>query len=237
MSELQQLIATIGQLIHFLLLLLGLRHQRFRRCLTFYIYLLVTFISSVAISYVVSEKELRRQIYYLKEFLLDIIKIGMLIELNRKIFSFFPKVQRSNRALFGITGILFIVYAFALPAESKTWWGSLPFDLHSKVLQTTCLAYLMMVFSALYYRIEVAAEYKSLLIGYLFSQLPVALGFAYVAIAGEAARNRVSLLNSFFFVLAMVIWTRVYWPYDKDTDSPDFTGGGVDHPHSSRAPK
>jgi hypothetical protein len=235
MSGLQQSIATIGQVIHLLLLLMGLRQQRFRRCLTFYIYLLVTFISSVVISYVVSEKELRRQIYYLKEFVLDLIKIGMLIELNKKIFGVFPRVQRSNRALFGITVLIFIVYAFALPAESKTWWGSFPFDLHSKVLQTTCLAYLMMVFSALYYRIEVATEYKFLLIGYLFSQLPVALGFAYVAIAGEAARERVSILNSIFFVLAMLIWTRVYWAYDKDTDSPDINGSGVDHPLSSRA--
>ena len=237
MSGLQQAIATIGQVIHFFLLLIGLRHQRFRRCITFYLYLLVSFISSIVISYLVSEKELRRQLYYLKEFLLDLIKIGMLIELNRNIFVFFPKVERSNRALFGITGILFVVYAFALPAESKTWWGSLPFDLHSKVLQTTCLAYLMMVFSALYYRIEVATDYKFLLVGYLFSQLPVALGFAYVAIAGEAARNTVSLLNSLFFVLAMVVWTRVYWANDKDTDSPDIIGRGVDLPVSFRAPE
>jgi hypothetical protein len=94
----------------------------------------------------------------------------------------------------------------------------------------------MMVFSVLYYRIEVATEYKFLLVGYLFSQLPVALGFAYVAIAGEAARDRVSLLNALFFVLAMVIWTRVYWAYDQDTDSPNIVSGGVDHPLSSRAP-
>jgi hypothetical protein len=63
----------------------------------------------------------------------------------------------------------------------------------------------MMVFSALYYRIEVARDYKFLLVGYLFSQLPVALGFAYVAIVGEDARRTVSLLNSIFFVLAMVV--------------------------------
>jgi hypothetical protein len=150
-------------------------------------------------SYLINEKELRRQIYYLKEFLLDIIKIAMLIELNKKIFGYFPKVQGSNRALFGITGILFIVYVFILPAESKTWWGSVPLDLHSRLLQTTCLAYLMMVFSALYYR-EVAIGI-SFPRGYLFSQLPVALGFAYVAIVGEAARDRVSFLNALFFVL------------------------------------
>jgi hypothetical protein len=237
MSELQQAISTIGQVIHFCLLLMGLRHKRFQRCLTFYLYLLVSFISSIVISYLVSEKELRRQLYYLKEFLLDMIKIGMLIELNKRIFGFFPKVQRSNRTLFGIAGMLLVVYMFALPTESKIWWGSLPFDLHSKVLQLTCFAYLMMVFSALYYRIEVARDYKFLLVGYLFSQLPVALGFAYVAIVGEAASRTVSLLNSMFFVLAMVVWTRVYWANDKDTDSPGVIGRGVDLPVSFGAPE
>lgn len=237
MNEVLQIVTTLGLCIHFILILIGLRHQRFRRCITFYVYLLVSFVSAIVTSYLVSEKELRRQLYYLKEFVLDFIKIGMLIELNKKIFVFFPKVQRSNRALFGITGILFVVYALGLPAGSKTWWGSFPFDLHSKVLQTTCLAYLMMVFSALYYRIEVARDYKFLIVGYLFSQLPVALGFAYVAIAGEAARDTVSLLNSIFFVLAMVVWTRVYWGNDKDSDSPSVIGRGLDLPVSFRAPE
>jgi len=235
MGGLQQVVATIGLAIHLFLLLIGLRQQRFRKCLTFYVYLLATFSSTVVITYVVNEKDLRRQIYYLKEFLLDIIKLAMLLELNHKIFRFFPRVQRSNRALFGITGILFIVYALAFPAESKSWWGSVPFDLHSKVLQTTCLAYLVMVFSALYYRIEVLAEFKYLLMGYLFSQLPVALGFAYVAIVGEAARKTVSLLNSLFFVVAMLVWTRVYWVYDKDSNSPSTLGSRVDDTISTGA--
>ncbi|MFN8009033.1 MAG: hypothetical protein U0V70_18790 [Terriglobia bacterium] len=234
MNEVLQAVTTLGLGIHFTLILIGARRKRFRICLAFYIYLLVSFVSTIVISYVISEKELRRQIYYLKEFLLDLIKLVMLFELNRKIFGLFPRVRRSNRALFGITGMVFVTYAFALPVESKVWWGSIPFDLHSKVLQTTCLAYLILVFSALYYRIEVPLAYKYLVMGYLISQLPVALGFAYVAMAGEAARDRVSLVNSLFFVLAMLVWTRVYLDHGQNRNPIDTTGGGLGNPLSAR---
>ncbi|HKZ40450.1 MAG TPA: hypothetical protein VJ044_05770 [Candidatus Hodarchaeales archaeon] len=237
MSGIQQVVSAIGLGLHLILLVIGLRHQKFRTCLTFYIYLLAAFISTIVVHYLVDEREMKRLIYYLKEFMLDLIKLAMLLDLNHRIFSFFPKVRRLNRALFGTTGILLLVYVIALPTETKFWWGSIPFDLHSKILQMTCLAYLMMVFSALFYRIDVSSEHKFLLMGYLLSQLPVALGFAYVAVAGEAARKPVSLLNSIFFLLALLVWTKVYWTHDKDSDSADSIVRWVDNTASSSTAK
>ena len=237
MFGIQQIVLTIALGLHLFLLVIGLRRQRIRICLTFYVYLVTTFLSTVLVHYLIEEKEMKRFVYYLKEYLLDFIKLLMLLELNQKIFSLFPRVRRLNRALFSIAGVLFIVYAIVLPTESSFWWGSIPFDLHSKILQTTCLAYLMLVGSALFYRIEVFREYKFLLMGYLVSQLPVALGFAYVALAGESARRAVSLLNSIFFLLAMLVWTRVYWTYDKNSDSTDSIGRWVDNTASSGTAK
>lgn len=64
--------------------------------------------------------------------------------------------------------------------------------------------------SILFYRLQIPPAYKYLLLGFLTSQFAVALGFAILATFGEKARVPVSYSNQVFFLLALIIWTRVY---------------------------
>jgi hypothetical protein len=64
--------------------------------------------------------------------------------------------------------------------------------------------------SILFYRLRIPAAYKYLLMGFAISQFASALAFAIAAAFGQNARGPVSYSNTIFFLLASIVWTRVY---------------------------
>jgi hypothetical protein len=234
MDTLQRILLVGGLIVQLLLILAGLRRENLRISYLFLVYLCVGFLSSIAVSYLIESNEGRRLFYIVKELLLDVIKVGLLVELNRRIFRSYPRVRRSNFFLFVWAGLFLLIYIWLFPPEKPDWWGAIPLDLHSKVMQTTCFIFFVFAGSVLFYRLQIDTRHKYLLLGFLFSQFPLALGYALMATFGEAARPFLSLLNSVFFVLALFIWMKVYFRRDQTRDSMLATHPGLDLPHDSR---
>ena len=234
MDTLQKILLVAGLIVQLLLIFAGLRRGNMRISYLFLVYLCVGFLSSVAVSYLIENHEGRRLFYVVKELLLDAIKIALLLELNLRIFRSYPRVRRSNFFFFIWAGLFLLIYVWLFPLEKQDWWGAIPLDLHSKIMQTTCFIFFVFAGSVLFYRLQIDARHKFLLLGFLFSQFPLALGYALMATFGESARPFLSLLNSGFFVLALFIWTRVYFRRDQTRDSIPVARSGLDLPHDSR---
>jgi len=214
MTLYQQIFVVLCLVLEAVLLVLAFTKDRMRICYSFFIYLLFVFVSDSVYATLLMFKIGARQFYVLKEFCLDLIKIGMALELNWKIFKYYPRVRGSN--LVGIIGaaIFFLIYHWLTPQKNLDWWFSIPSDVHSKILQATCISFLYMSGSILFYRLQITGAYKFLILGFLVSQLPLALGFAIMAAFGQKARIPLSYFNSIFFLLALIVWTRVYWADD-----------------------
>jgi hypothetical protein len=226
MNKLQQALAVAGLVLNFILILLALRKGQRKICYSFFAYLTVSFVSSLIVIRTNS-----RQFYVAKEIFLDLLTIAIVLELNRKIFKLFPRVRMTN--FLGLVGsiLFFLIYHWLTPQTNVEWWYSLRFDMHSKILQTACAVFLIMTGSILYYRLQITIPQKYLILGFLVSQFPMALGFAIAATTGRDSRIAVSYFNSIFFVLALAIWARVYWQYGKNPDPIPSTGGCLDNPH------
>ncbi|PYV84695.1 MAG: hypothetical protein DMG05_24145 [Acidobacteria bacterium] len=214
MTPYQQILVVLCLILEAVLLVLAFIKHRVSICYFFFIYLVFVFVSDSAYATLLMFKIGARQFYVGKEFCLDVIKIGMALELNHKIFKYYPRVRRSN--LFGIIGatIFFFIYHWLTPQKNLDWWFSIPSDVHSKILQATCISFLFMSGSILFYRLQITGAYKFLILGFLVSQLPLALGFAIVAAFGQKARIPLSYFNSAFFLLALIVWIRVYFADD-----------------------
>jgi len=214
MTLYQQIFVVLCLVLEAVLLVLAFTKDRMRICYSFFIYLLFVFVSDSVYATLLMFKIGARQFYVLKEFCLDLIKIGMALELNWKIFKYYPRVRGSN--LVGIIGaaIFFLIYHWLTPQKNLDWWFSIPSDVHSKILQATCISFLYMSGSILFYRLQITGAYKFLILGFLVSQLPLALGFAIMAAFGQKARIPLSYFNSIFFLLALIVWIRVYFADD-----------------------
>ncbi|MGH9429652.1 MAG: hypothetical protein ACRD2L_25485 [Terriglobia bacterium] len=237
MKTLKNGLLVAGLIAQLLLVLAGLRKQTLKLSYSFFIYLVVSLVSTFTISYFIRDTASSRSFYVIKEFILDGLKAAVLIEFNHRVFRFYPQVKRSNYwflvlAIFGLS-----LYLWLIPAEKGSWWGTVPLDVHTKIMQANCFLFFVFTGSILFYRLHIDERHKLLLIGFLFSQFPLALGFAAAVAFGEPARALVSRLNSAFFVIALLIWAKVY----LKNDSVDHTRGtsdfGVGRPASSRAPQ
>ena len=219
------LVAGLGT--QFLLVLLGLRKRNLRLSYTFFIYLVVSLISSLVLLSL-EEKGLTRTFYVIKEFVLDALKTAVLIEFNHRVFRFYPMVKRSNYGLFILAIFGLFLYLWLIPAEKGPWWGTVPLDVHAKIMQANCFLFFAFTGSILFYRLHIGERYKLLLIGFLFSQFPLALGFAAAVTFGEPARALASRFNSSFFVIALLIWAKVYLANDSvdHTRMPTDSGMG-----------
>jgi hypothetical protein len=212
MKSLQHYLLWVGLALQLGLILLGARRESIRVCYSFYLYLVVGLVCSVLVSYVIGDKDSRRFFYVVKELGLDAIKAALLLELNTRVFRFYPRVRRSNFLFFIVSAVLLVIYAWVMPQDKSDWWGSVPLDLHSKIMQATCLVFFVFAGSILFYRLQIDSRHKFLMLGFLFSQFPLALGYATAATFGETATRFVNPSSQILWVLALLIWTRVYYP-------------------------
>lgn len=237
MQTTQDALLIGGLIVQFVLIVAAFGKGNIQVCYAFFFYLVAGFASTIAVSYFISSPEGKRVFYVGKELLLDIIKIALLLEVNRRVFRFYPRVLRSNRTFFALAAAFLLLYIWLVPPENLSWWGAVPLDFHSKIMQTYCFIFFVFVGSILYYRLHIEPRYKFLLLGFVLSQFPLALGFAVAATFGEKARGAMSLLNSTFFVLALLVWTKVYFRRDKSTDRVAVAASRLDHPPGSGAPE
>jgi hypothetical protein len=235
MATIQEFLLGIGLPIQLFLVIAGLRKGNLRICYSFFFFLVVGLVSSVSVTYLIESREGKRLFYIAKELGLDCIKVVLLLELNLRIFRYYPRVKRSNFSFFVLAGIFLLFYIWLVPPEKLDWWGTVPLDLHSKIQQTTCIIFFAFAGAILFYRLNLDPRHKFLLLGFLFSQFPQALAYTVVASFGERARPAASLANSICFVLALLIWTGVYFRRDQTTASIPAASVGLDLPHDSRA--
>ncbi|MCI0423607.1 MAG: hypothetical protein L0387_03820 [Acidobacteria bacterium] len=235
MKTLQEGLLLAGLAVQFCLTLAGLRKENLRISYSFFVYLSVSFASSFTVSYLIQDPEKNRLFYVIKEFVLDAIKTALLIEFNSRVFRFYPQVKRSNFWFFVLAIFGLALYLWLVPADKGTWWGTVPLDIHAKIMQTNCFLFFVFTGSILFYRLHIDTKHKLLLLGFLFSQFPLALGFATMAAFGERARELFSLLNSVFFVIALLIWAKVYWGNDPVNNTRSTSYSGVGRPADSGA--
>src|SRR5262245_22213533 len=220
MTTLRDGLLVAGLITQLFLILAGLRKRNLELSYSFFIYLVASFVSSFTISYLIQDSASSRSFYVVKEFTLDALKTAVLIEFNQRVFRFYPQVKRSNYGFFVLAIFGLFLYLWLVPAEKGSWWGTVPLDVHAKIMQANCFLFFVFAGSILFYRLHIDGRHKLLLIGFLFSQFPLALGFAAAATFGDPARALVSRLNSSFFVIALLIWAKVYLKNDS-----------VDHTH------
>lgn len=210
MNRYQQILLVFCLLVEFTILLLAIRRRKISLCYSFFFYLVITFLTDLAAATLNMSATLERQLYRWDEFVGAFVKIILVLELNSRLFKYYPRVRRSNQFIFFFACIFFFVYHWLTPQTRVDWWFSIESDLNSKILQATCIVLLSMSGSILFYRLHIPAAYKYLLLGFLTSQFAVALGLAVLATFGQKARVPIAYSNSVFFLLALVIWTRVY---------------------------
>jgi hypothetical protein len=233
MKALQDLLLLAGLVIQAFLVVRGFTRENSRICRSFHFYLIATFASSIVVSYVIKSQEGRRQFYIVKELGLDVLKLGVLLELNTRIFRYYPRVMRANTRFFVLAVCLLVLYLWLLPLEKADWWAAAPLDIHSKVMQMNCFMFFVFSGAVLFYRLHIDARHKLLLLGFLFSQFPLALGFATMAAIGERTRESLSLLNSGFFIVALLMWAKVYWRGDPVTHPSTIADSRLGRTHHS----
>ena len=237
MKTLKDGLLVAGLITQLFLILAGLRKRNLQLSYSFFSYLVASFVSSFTISYLIQDTASSRLFYVVKEFTLDALKTAVLIEFNQRVFRYYPQVKRSNYWFFILAIFGLCLYLWLIPAEKGSWWGTVPLDVHAKIMQANCFLFFVFTGSILYYRLHLDDRHKLLLIGFLFSQFPLALGFAAAVAFGEPARALVSRLNSSFFVIALLIWAKVYLKNDSVDHTRLATDSGMGRPTSSRAPQ
>jgi hypothetical protein len=210
MNRYQQILLVFCLLLEFTILLLAIRRRKISLCYSFFFYLMMTLLTDLAVATLNMSATLGRQLYRWDELAGNFVKIILVLELNSRVFKYYPRVRRSNQFIFFFACIFFFVYHLLTPPTRDDWWFSMESDLNSKILQATCVVLLFMSGSILFYRLHIPAAYKYLLLGFLTSQFAVALGLAVLATFGQKARVPIAYSNSVFFLLALVVWTRVY---------------------------
>ena len=237
MKTLKDGLLVAGLVTQLFLVLAGLRRRNLQLSYSFFIYLLASLVSSFTISCLIQDTASIRLFYVIKEFTLDALKTAVLIEFNHRVFRFYPQVKRSNYGFFVLAIFGLVLYLWLVPAEKGTWWGTVPLDVHAKIMQANCFLFFVFTASILFYRLHIDGRHKLLLIGFLFSQFPLAFGFAAAAAFGASARELVSRLNSTFFVVALLIWAKVYLKNDSVDHTRVTTDSGMGSTADSGAPQ
>ena len=219
------------------LVLAGFKKRNIQLSYSFFIYLLTSFVSSYVVSYLIEDRATSRWFYTAKEFTLDALKTAVLIEFNHRVFRFYPRVKRSNYRFFLLAIFGLCLYLWLVPAEKGTWWGTEPLDVHAKIMQANCFLFVVFTGSILFYRLHIDGRHKLLLIGFLFSQFPLAFGFAAMAAFGAPAQSSGSRLNSLFFVIALLIWAKVYLKNDSVDHTRSTPDSGMGRPVDSGSSK
>jgi hypothetical protein len=194
-----------------LILFLAIKNRKTSLCYSFFVYLVINFVADLAFATLKMSPTTAQPVYLWLEFVVDFVCIVLVLEVNYRVFKLYPRVQRANQVIFFFAIVFFFVYHWLTPQTRNDWWFSVGSDLDSKIMQATCIVLLFMSGSILFYRLHIPASYKYLLVGFLVSQFAVALGFAIMAAFGQETRVLLSSWNSTFFLLALIIWTRVYW--------------------------
>ena len=211
MDRYQQVLLVVCLLLEASILFLAIQRRKISLCYSFFAYLTITFVADLATATLKMTPEEQRRFYLWSEFLQDFVAIILILELNPRVFKYYPRVRRSNQFIFFFAGIFFVIYHLLTPqTQQHDWWFSRPSDLHSKILQATCVVFLFMSGSILFYRLRIPATYKYLMIGFAISQFAAALAFAIAAAFGQNARVPVNYSQTIFFLLALIVWTRVY---------------------------
>jgi hypothetical protein len=210
MDRFQQILSVFCLLLEASILFLAIHGRKISLCYSFFAYLAITFVSDLAGTTLKMSRAEQRQLFLWTEFLQDFVAIVLILELNPRVFKYYPRVRRSNQFIFVFAGIFFVIYHLLTPQTRNDWWFSIGSDLHSKILQATCIVFLFMSGSILFYRLHIPTAYKYLLMGFAISQFAAALVFAVAAAFGQNARIAVSYSITIFFLLALIIWTRVY---------------------------
>ena len=210
MSAYAEILLLLCLVFEALILFLAIWKRRMSLCYSFFAYLAITFLTDLAAATLKMSPEIERQLYRWDELLGNLVKIILLLELNSRVFKYYPRVRRSNQFIFFFACIFFLVYHWLTPQTRVDWWFSMESDLNSKILQANCMVLLFMSGSVLYYRLHVSTAYKYLLLGFLTSQFALALGLAVLATFGESARVPVAYSNTIFFLIALLVWTRAY---------------------------
>ena len=237
MKTLREGLLIAGLVMQLFLVLAGFQERNLRLSYSFFIYLLTSLLSSFTISYLIQDSAASRLFYVIKEFTLDALKTAVLIEFNHRVFRFYPHVKRSNYWFFALAIFGLSLYLWLVPAEKGTWWGTVPLDVHAKIMQANCFLFFVFTGSILFYRLHIDGKHKLLLIGFLFSQFPLAFGFAAMAAFGEPARALGSRLNSLFFVIALLIWAKVYLKNDSVDHTRVTSDSGMGRPADSGPPQ
>jgi len=237
MKTLKDGLLVAGLVTQLFLVLAGLRKRNLELSYSFFIYLVASLVSSFTISYLIQDTAASRLFYVIKEFTLDALKTAVLIEFNHRVFRFYPQVKRSNYWFFTLAIFGLALYLWLVPAEKGTWWGTVPLDVHAKIMQANCFLFFVFTGSILFYRLHIDGRHKLLLIGFLFSQFPLAFGFAAAVAFGESARGLVSRFNSAFFVIALLIWAKVYLKNDSVDHTRGTSDSGMGRPLGSGTPQ
>ena len=221
-----------GLVTQLFLVLAGLRKPNLQLSYSFFLYLVVVcFLVHHFLSH--SRHSLKSIVLCHQRITLDALKTAVLIEFNHRVFRFYPQVKRSNYWFFTLAIFGLALYLWLVPAEKGTWWGTVPLDVHAKIMQANCFLFFVFTGSILFYRLHIDRRHKLLLIGFLFSQFPLAFGFAAMAAFGAPARELVSRLNSLFFVIALLIWAKVYLKNDSVDHTRITTDPGMGRPADS----
>jgi len=205
-----QILQVLCLVLEALILFLAIRKRKIALCYSFFAYLAITFVTDLAAATLKMSEAFGHQLYRWDELVGNFVKIILVVELNSRVFKFYPRVRRSNQFIFFFACIFFFVYHWLTPQIRNDWWFSIESDLNSKILQATCTVLLFMSGSILFYRLHVPPAYKHLLLGFLTSQFALALGLAVLATFGRGARVPVNYSNAIFFLVALVIWSRGY---------------------------
>jgi hypothetical protein len=206
----EQILLILCLVLEAFVLLLAIKGRKISLCYSFFAYLAITFLSDLAGATLKMTPAQERDSFLWAQFLTDFVAIILVLELNSRVFKYYPRVRRSNWVFFFLACIFFVVYHWLTPQAHSDWWFSWASDVHSKILQATCVVLLFMSGSILFYRLHIPIAYKYLLIGFAISQFAVALGFAIAAAFGQDMRVPVSYSNALFFLLALIVWTRGY---------------------------
>src|SRR5262249_6343711 len=206
----EQTLLILSLVLEAFVLFLAIKGRKVSLCYSFFAYLAIIFLSDLSVATLKMSPRQERQSFLWAQFLQDFVAIILVLELNSRVFKYYPRVRRSNWFFFFLACVFFGVYHLLTPQPHSDWWFSWASDVHSKILQATCAILLFMSGSILFYRLHIPIAYKYLLMGFAISQFAAALGFAIAAAFGQNMRALVSYSNILFFLLALIVWTRGY---------------------------
>jgi hypothetical protein len=183
--------------------------RRYRAWCFFALFLAVTLISTLMIA-VWPNRFYTRDFWQAKETALSLLRFGMALELAYRTFRSFPGALATVRWV-----LLFVIVATfaAVVAVSGggTDYRSFMTELHPRVLNGTIWLFTSIAVLILWYRLPVAAFYKSVLLSYV----PFLLIFTVTMNAlGSVTADRLAWLSYLYqlaYIALMIHWAHAAW--------------------------